>query len=67
MEQLPVDKDIIPEHQTWAVASENPNNNFCNFHEYLLKGDLETAAMDINCEEFKHITASLIEILKTQL
>ena len=66
LERLPVDKDIIPERQTWAVATENPNNNFCNFHGYLLKGDLETA-MDINCEEFKHITASLIETLKTQL
>lgn len=34
--------------------------------DVFLKGDLE-AAMDKNCEEFKHIIVSLIEALKTWL
>ena len=66
MEQLSVDEeDIVPKHQTQAAASENPKNNFCNFHDYLLKEDLETA-MEVNCKEIKHIK-SLIEALKTRL
>ena len=67
LQQPSVDKeDIVPEHETRAAAAENPNNNFCNFHGYLLKGDLETA-MEVNCKKFKHIITSLIEALKTQL
>ena len=61
MEQLLVDEeDIVPEHQMQAAAVENPNTNFCNFHGYLLEGVLEIA-MKVNCKEFKHIIASLIE------
>ena len=60
------EEDIVPDRQTRAAAAENPNNNFCNFHGYLLKGDLEIV-MDVNCKEFKHVTASLIEALKTRL
>ena len=55
LEQLSDNKeDIVPERQTRAAAAENPNKKFCNFHVYLLKGDLETA-MEVNCEKFKHI------------
>ena len=59
-------EDIRPEHQTKAVAAENPNNIFSNFHGYLLKGDLETAKEE-NCKELKNIIASLLEALKTWL
>ena len=58
LEKFSVDKEnIIPEHQTQAAVAGNPNSNFCNFHEYLLKGDLETA-MEVNCKAGKHIIAS---------
>ena len=67
LEQVSENKeDIVPDCQTRAAAAENPNNNFFNFHGYLLKGDLETA-MDVNHKEFKHITPSLIEALNTRL
>lgn len=67
LEQLSDNEDdIIPERRTRAGAAENPNNRFCEFHGYLLKGDLERA-MEINCEEFKSILESLIEALKTRL
>ena len=40
LEQLSVEEeDIVPERQIRAAAAENPNNNFCNFQGYLLKGD----------------------------
>ena len=48
------------------AAAENLNNNFCYFYEYLLNEDLETT-MEVNYKEFKHIPASLIYALKTQL
>ena len=48
------------------TAAENLNNNFCYFYEYLLNEDLETT-MEVNYKEFKHIPASLIYALKTQL
>ena len=38
----------------------------CNFHGQLLKGVSETT-MKVNCKEFKHIIASLIEALQTWL
>ena len=41
------EEDIVPECQTRAAAAENPNSNFCNFHGYLLKEDLEKA-MEVN-------------------
>ena len=67
MEQISVDKQYIkPERQTQATFAKNPNSNFCNFHGYLLKGDLGTA-MEVNCKEVKHIIASLVEALKTRL
>ena len=67
LKQISVEReDIVPECQTRAAVVENPNSNFCNFHEYFLKGDLETA-MEVNCKEVNHIIASLIEALKTQL
>ena len=48
------------------AAAENLSNNFCYFYEYLLNEDLETT-MEVNYKEFKHIPASLIYALKTQL
>ena len=67
LEQLSdTEDDIIPECLTRAGAAENPNNRFCEFHGYLLKGDLERA-MEINCKEFKSILESSIEALKTRL
>ena len=46
------EEDIVSEHQAQAAAAENPNYNFCNFHGYLLEGDLETV-MEVNCKKFK--------------
>ena len=67
MEQLSDnEEDTVPERQTRAAAAENLNNYFCNFHGYLLKGDLETV-MEVNCKEFKRTIASLMEALKTRL
>ena len=48
------------------AAAENLNNNFCYFYEYLLNEDLETT-IEVNYKESKHIPASLIYALKTQL
>ena len=58
--------DIIPEHQKRAAAAENLNNDFCNFHGYLLTGSLDNA-MGINLKEFKTIVESLIKTLKSRL
>ena len=67
LEQLSDEEDdITPELQTRAAAAENPNNDFCQFHGYLLKGDLDSA-MEINLLEFKTIVESLIEALNTRL
>ena len=44
LEQLSDNKeDVISERQIQAAATENPSNNFCYFHGYLLKRDLETS------------------------
>ena len=53
LEQLSDEEDdITPELQTRAAAAENPNNDFCQFHGYLLEWDLDSA-MEINLLEFK--------------
>ena len=58
--------DITPEHQTRAAAAENPNNDFCMFHGYLLTGSLDSA-MEITLKEFKTVIDSLIKALKSCL
>ena len=37
------EEEIIPERCTQAAVSENPNNDYCQFHDYLLKGNLQDA------------------------
>ena len=38
LEQLSNEEDdMIPEHQTRAAAATNLNNDFCEYHGYLLK------------------------------
>ena len=67
LEQLSNEEDnIIPERQTRAAAAENPNDDFCEFHGYLLTGSLDSA-MEVNLKEFKTIVESLIKALKSCL
>ena len=67
LEQLSNEEDnSIPERQTRAAAAENPNNDFCEFHRYLLTGSLDSA-MEINLKEFKTIVESLIKALKSHV
>ena len=67
LEQLSNEEDDnIPERQTRAAAAENPNNDFCKFHGYLLTGSLDST-MEINLKEFKTIVESLIKALKFHL
>ena len=35
------EEEIIPERRTRTAASENPNNDYCQFHGYLLKSNLQ--------------------------
>ena len=35
------EEEIIPERRTRAPVSENTNNDYCQFHGYLLKGNLQ--------------------------
>ena len=37
------EEEIIPECCTRATVSENPNNDYCQFHGYLPKGNLQDA------------------------
>ena len=67
LEQLSNEEDdIIPEHQTRAAAAKNLNNDFCEFHGYLVTGSLDRA-MEINLKEFKTIVESVIKALKFHL
>ena len=67
LEQLSNEEnDIIPERQTRVAAAENPNNDFCEFHGYILTGSLDSA-MEIKLKEFKTIVESLIKALKSRL
>ena len=68
LEQLSDEEgDIISEHKTRAAAAENPNNDFCEFHGYLLRGSLDSTLEIINLKEFKTIVESLIKALKSRL
>ena len=67
LEQLSNEEnDIIPERQTRVAAAENPNNDFCEFHGYIVTGSLDSA-MEIKLKEFKTIVESLIKALKSRL
>ena len=67
LEQLSNEEnDIIPERQTRVASAENPNNEFCKFHGYILTGSLDSA-MEIKLKEFKTIVESLIKALKSRL
>ena len=56
------EEEIIPEHCTRAGPSENPNNDYCQFHGYVLKGNLQDALESCH-QEFVTIVSSLKESL----
>ena len=56
------EEEIIPERRTQAAVSDNPNNDYCQFRGYLLKGNLQDAIESCH-QEFVTITSSLKESL----
>ena len=60
------EEEIIPECHTRAAVSENPNNDYYQFHGYLLKGNLQDAIKSCH-QEFVTIISSLKESLALQL
>ena len=60
------EEEIIPEHHTQAAVSENPNNDFCQFHGYLQKDNLQDAIESCH-QEFVTIISSLKESLALRL
>ena len=60
------EEEIIPEQHTQAAVSENPNNDFCQFHGYLQKDNLQDAIESCH-QEFVTIISSLKESFALQL
>ena len=60
------EEEIIPKRRTWAAVSENPNNDYCQFHGYLLRGNLQDAIESCH-QEFVTIISSLKESLALRL
>ena len=60
------EEQIIPERRTRAPVSENTNNDYCQFHGYLLKGNLQDAIESCH-QEFVTIISSLKESLALRL
>ena len=59
-------KEIIPERRTRAAVSENSNNDYCQFHGYLQKGNLQDAIESCH-QEFVNTISSLKESLAFRL
>ena len=60
------EEEIIPECRTRAAVSENPNNDYCQFHGYFLKGNLQDATESCH-QKFVTIISSLKQSLAFQL
>ena len=60
------EEEVIPECRTRAAVSENPNNDYCQFHGYLLKGNLQDAIESCH-QEFVTIISSVKESLALRL
>ena len=60
------EEETIPGRRTRAAVSENPNNDYCQFHCYLLKDNLQDTT-EFCHQEFVAIISSLKESLVLRL